>query len=106
MSSASRDQEARDSCRQMVMTIFQDICPEYLEQVAEQWHYHANAVAEYIVDQEQSGKKYPRQQQKKDLKRKRSENEEVIEEMRDARCKYDNGGGKADEPTQMEKNGM
>lgn len=83
------DQEAKNTCLQRLMTIFQDICPEYLEEVAERWYYCANDIAAEIVEKELSGFKYPRRKKKKGVERKPGEPRDMMQDMRDIRRKYD-----------------
>ncbi|KAL6694144.1 hypothetical protein J3F84DRAFT_395823 [Trichoderma pleuroticola] len=89
MDSKPPDREAKNTCLQRLMAVFKDICPEYLEEVAEKWYYCANDIAADIVEQEHSGFKYPRRKKRKDAERRRGEPRDLMQDMRDIRRKYD-----------------
>lgn len=78
--------DIKNECRQAVLSIFPDICPEYLEDLAIQYAYDHEALISAILDQFEGGKPVPK---RVSLKRKR-ESEDVGDRLCDLRKKYDN----------------
>jgi hypothetical protein len=61
--------ESKDSCFQAVTDLFPNICPEYLESIAEPLNYVDAHVIHYLVDLTESGGSYRRF----DIKQKREQ---------------------------------
>ncbi|KAI1853118.1 hypothetical protein JX265_011399 [Neoarthrinium moseri] len=59
------------SCKEGVLLIFEDICPKYLDELAQQHAFNADAIIATILDQQERDILYPRRQ--KSRKRKRGE---------------------------------
>lgn len=78
--------DTKTECRQAVLNIFPDICPQYLEDLAVQHAYNHETLLSAILDQVEGGKPFPK---RANLKRKR-ESEDVGDRLCDLRKKYDN----------------
>jgi hypothetical protein len=71
----SMEDEIQASCRNGVLLIFPDICPNYLERVAAERNYDAEQVTTFVVDEVEQNRPYPRRPQTS-VKRKREESNE------------------------------
>lgn len=80
----------RDRCIQEAQTVFPDICPGYLRRLVDTYHNDAAAVINRIVDECDTGREYPRKSKESPLKRKRSHDDVVGEQVANVRRKYDN----------------
>ncbi|KAI1095048.1 hypothetical protein F5B19DRAFT_443173 [Rostrohypoxylon terebratum] len=64
------------NCRDSVRAVFTDICPEYLERLADEYENNSDMIIEAILDSQEKGEMYPRQSAKNPLKRKRSQDDD------------------------------
>lgn len=78
----------KSACREAVLSIFPDICPDHLEALAIQKGYDHEALITDILDQIERGKPVPKRQ-RVSLKRKR-ESGDVGDRLCDLKKKYDN----------------
>lgn len=85
---ARSETDIKAECREAVLMIFPDICPDYLEQLAVQHAYDHEALISAILDLSEKGGPLPR---RATLKRKR-ESADVGDRLCDLRKKYDNPG--------------
>ena len=76
--------DPKDECVAAVMSMFPDICPDYLEKLADDLWHDVPAVSAHIVDQAENGRLYPKRPNRK---RKRSESE-VMDPTEEALKKY------------------
>jgi TRIAD3 protein (E3 ubiquitin-protein ligase RNF216) len=61
-----------NSCKDNVLILFEDICPQHLEKLAQQYGFRSDDVVAAILDQQERGIQYPRRENPR--KRKRGEN--------------------------------
>lgn len=78
----------RQRCKDLVLTVFPDICNDYLEQIASEHSDDSNAIVEMILSRQESGESYPVQPRDNPLKRKRvddddDENDEIDDAVDD-----------------------
>lgn len=71
------ENDAKVACREQVMAVFPDICPDHLEILALNHGYDPHALIPYILDQVDNGKPFPKRQ-RISLKRKREDEEEDV----------------------------
>lgn len=82
--------KAKSDCTAAVRDIFQDICPDYLEQTAAKWSYNHDVVIDAIMRDVDKGTPYPKLPDQKTLKRKRDADDE--DEASRNRRRYDGAG--------------
>jgi TRIAD3 protein (E3 ubiquitin-protein ligase RNF216) len=80
--------DIKTACREAVLKIFPDVCPDYLETLAIEKAYDHEALITAILDQFERGKPMPKRQ-RVNLKRKRG-SEDVGDRLCDLKKKYDN----------------
>lgn len=78
--------DSKAECIAHTISMFPDICPDYLSRISIEHRYDIAAVSTYIVDQAESGNSYPK---RPSLKRKRSDFE-IGDPVAEAIRKYDN----------------
>ncbi|CAJ2502045.1 Uu.00g048980.m01.CDS01 [Anthostomella pinea] len=71
------------ACKDHVLVVFSDICPDYLEKTASTHKYQPNAVISAILDQQEKGEEYPRSQKRNRLIRKRADLSEDSDDEND-----------------------
>jgi hypothetical protein len=71
----SMEEKIKVSCKDVVLAIFPDICPAYLERVAEERAYDAEQVTAFVADEIELQRPYPKRP-KSTAKRKRDDSEE------------------------------
>ena len=64
------------ACRDAVLRIFPDMCPNHLQALVTQHSHQADAIVSAVLDQVEDGKMYPTQPRDNPLKRKREDDEE------------------------------
>lgn len=79
------EDDTKAECIAHIISMFPDICPEYLSRIAAERRYDITAVSTHIVDQAESGNSYPK---RPNLKRKRSDFE-AEDPVAEAIRKYD-----------------
>ncbi|KAK5987997.1 E3 ubiquitin-protein ligase-like protein [Cladobotryum mycophilum] len=84
----SEDEE--EYCIRNVTSVFPDICPDYLRNLASKHGFDAPTVISIIVDQEEDRKPYPRRVKNNALKRKRDDGKVPEAEALRIQSKYDN----------------
>lgn len=60
------------NCKDSVRAVFTDICPDYLERLADEYDNNSDAIIDVILDSQEKGEMYPRQSTTNPLKRKRA----------------------------------
>ncbi|KAI0482209.1 hypothetical protein GGR56DRAFT_619038 [Xylariaceae sp. FL0804] len=65
------------ACKDSILRLFPDICPDYLAEVASRHAYQADTIISLILDQQEEGKHYPKSALGNPLKRKRAAEETV-----------------------------
>lgn len=68
-----------EACMEAALNFFPDICPDYLRKTVESQKWTAQGIVSHILDQQESGKKYPKRV--KSLKRKWEDTGEDGEEV-------------------------
>ncbi|KAI2619061.1 hypothetical protein GGS26DRAFT_584708 [Hypomontagnella submonticulosa] len=48
-----------DNCKDGVKAVFPDICPDYVEKLAAEYHYNLDVTIGVILDRQENGQKYP-----------------------------------------------
>ncbi|RYO95463.1 hypothetical protein DL766_003486 [Monosporascus sp. MC13-8B] len=67
----------RVSCKDSVLTVFPDICPNHLDDLASQYGHDPDSIIWAILDQQENGQKYPTRYSDNPLKRKRGVNDDI-----------------------------
>ncbi len=70
--------DPREACREAVLCLFPDICPDYLEKIGLQHKWNHEVLITYILDVAEKGSSYPKRP--RTLKRKRSDESNDDEE--------------------------
>ncbi|KAI2467164.1 hypothetical protein F4781DRAFT_324895 [Annulohypoxylon bovei var. microspora] len=65
--------DARTLCKDNVRAVFPDICPDYLEKLANEHNNNSAAIIGMILDSQEKGEMYPARPHENPLKRKRSQ---------------------------------
>ncbi|KAH7150487.1 hypothetical protein B0J13DRAFT_620794 [Dactylonectria estremocensis] len=90
--SPTPDPAAQEACIQAVVSVFPDVCLEYLDKLAGPLLYDPDTVITYLVDLIESGTTYTRRRQANLRKRKRDEDDDdddlEEEEVCDAKRRY------------------
>ncbi|ORY58171.1 uncharacterized protein BCR38DRAFT_353404, partial [Pseudomassariella vexata] len=68
LTSREREPDTR-TCQSSVLVVFEDICPNHLDQLAEQHGFSSEAIIATILDQQEKGHQYPRRENPKKRKR-------------------------------------
>ncbi|KAM0275723.1 hypothetical protein ACHAQH_007484 [Verticillium albo-atrum] len=83
------DGDDADTCKVALLTLFPDMCSEYLEQKAAEWSYRTDDLVDYILGLPATGESYMKRLKANKLKRKLSE-VEPPDQMALLMVKYDN----------------
>ncbi|RYP21682.1 hypothetical protein DL765_002143 [Monosporascus sp. GIB2] len=65
------------SCKDSVLTVFPDICPNHLDDLASQYGHDPDSIIWAILDQQEKGQKYPTRHSDNPLKRKRGLDDDI-----------------------------
>ncbi|KAI1104063.1 hypothetical protein F4804DRAFT_332629 [Jackrogersella minutella] len=68
---------AKDSCRNAVISVFPDICPQYLEKLASEHDHNSNVIINTILGLQENGGSYPVKPRDNPLKRKREDDDDL-----------------------------
>ncbi|RYP48377.1 hypothetical protein DL768_005746 [Monosporascus sp. mg162] len=71
------------SCKDSVLTVFPDICPNYLDDLASQHGHDPDSIICTILNQQERGEKYPTRHPDNPLKRKRGLDDDVSDVVSD-----------------------
>ncbi|KND89942.1 E3 ubiquitin-protein ligase [Tolypocladium ophioglossoides CBS 100239] len=84
------DREVRNACIRKIVAVFPDVCVQYVMTIMEKLGCGADAdtIINHLVDQEEAGKPYQRVGAAKDLKRKRTADDDDAEEEDRAKRTY------------------
>lgn len=77
----------KTTCRDAVLAVFPDICPEFLLKASEEKDHDYEQIITHILDQSEDGQSYPKRQ-RVNLKRKRTEDDS--DEAADNARRFDN----------------
>ncbi|GKT93449.1 RING finger protein [Colletotrichum tofieldiae] len=72
--------ETKSACAATVLSVFPDICPDFLEETAVRFEYNPDQTIDDILSLTENGKPYPKRSYFKSLKRKREGSEDPDEE--------------------------
>ncbi|KAI1336936.1 hypothetical protein F5Y15DRAFT_191612 [Xylariaceae sp. FL0016] len=68
------------ACKDNILTVFFDICPNYLEKMCAEHGYRPNVVISAILDQQEKGDQYPRSAKRKREEEQRDKDEDEDED--------------------------
>ncbi|GKT45375.1 E3 ubiquitin-protein ligase RNF216 [Colletotrichum spaethianum] len=72
--------ETKSACAATVLSVFPEICPDFLEETAAKFQYNADQAIDDILSLTEKGQPYPKRSYFKNLKRKREGSEDPDEE--------------------------
>ena len=81
------EEEVKEACREAVLSLFPDICPDFLRRICEEQSHDYERAVTHILDQSENGKSYPKRPR---LSRKRKRSDDDAEESDDGAKRFDN----------------